>query len=123
MPYYADLPQVPQSIRSIPNAPKLYLDNFGYNTYPFGATYDTWALSYEKDGMDQLNTGTSPPRFDWATDGLDNDGVNGVDDTGERETVPPYPQPLRGLRVRIRIYEPSTRQIRQATVETDFLRE
>jgi hypothetical protein len=95
------------------------LDNFGYNTYPFGATYDTWALSYEKDGMDQLNTG----KFDLATDGLDNDGVNGVDDTGERETVPPYPQPLRGLRVRIRIYEPSTRQIRQATVETDFLRE
>jgi hypothetical protein len=46
-----------------------------------------------------------------------------VDDVGERETVPPYSQPLRGLRVRIRMYEPSTRQIRQATVETDFLRE
>jgi prepilin-type N-terminal cleavage/methylation domain-containing protein len=118
MPYYADPPQVPPGV-----ARATYWNNFGYNTYPFGATYDTWALSYEKDGMDQLNTGISPPRFDWATDGLDNDSANGVDDTGERETVPPYPQPLRGLRVRIRIYEPSTRQIRQATVETDFLRE
>jgi hypothetical protein len=118
MPYYADRPAVPLSLKNTPAEPT-YLINFGYNTYPFGATYDTWAFSYEKDGMDQLGTGT----YDRATNGLDDDGANGVDDARERETVPPYPQPLRGIRVRIRIYEPGTRQIRQATVEADFLRE
>lgn len=116
-PYYAGPPAVPQSLTG--PAIVAYFNNFGYNTYPFGTTYDTWALSYEKDGVDQLGTG----RYDQATNGVDDDNANGVDDAREHETVPPYPQPLRGIRVRIRIYEPSTRQIRQATVEADFLRE
>jgi hypothetical protein len=46
-----------------------------------------------------------------------------VDDAGERETVPPYPYALRGVQVRIRVYEPQTRQVRQATVESDFIPE
>jgi hypothetical protein len=99
--------------------PVNYLNNFGYNSYPFGATYDTWSVSYERDGIDQLGTGS----YDLQTNGVDDNGDGVVDDVGERETVPPYSQPLRGLRVRIRMYEPSSRQIRQATVETDFLRE
>jgi hypothetical protein len=60
---------------------------------------------------------------DESTNGIDDDNQNGVDDYGERETVPPYPQPLRGLQVKIRVYEPGTRQMRQATVTTDFLAE
>jgi hypothetical protein len=50
-------------------------------------------------------------------------GVNGVDDPGERETSPPYPVPLRGIQVRIRVLEPNTRQMRQATVGADFIQE
>jgi prepilin-type N-terminal cleavage/methylation domain-containing protein len=80
--------------------------------------YDTWALSYERDGYNQ-NGGI----LDSGTDGLDNDGVNGVDDPGERETSPPYPAPLRGIQVRIRVIEPGTRQVRQATVGADFIQE
>ncbi len=89
---------------------------------------------------------------DWMVDGLDNDNSRGVDDPFEAETRPPYPvyvgdngaddnfdgnvddatennysRPiptmLRGIEVRIRIYEPGTRQTRQVTVATDFIPE
>jgi hypothetical protein len=81
--------------------------------------YDTWAKSYERDGINQ-NGGML---IDEGTDGLDNDGVNGVDDNGERETIPPYPVRLRGLEVKVRVYEPGTRQVQQGTVGSDFIPE
>jgi hypothetical protein len=40
---------------------------------------------------------------------------------GERETMPPYPVPLRGIQVKIRTFEPDSRQIREVTVVQDFL--
>jgi prepilin-type N-terminal cleavage/methylation domain-containing protein len=83
------------------------------------AVYDTWAASYERDGLNQNGNGFT----DEGTDGLDNDNANGVDDPGERETSPPYPVPLRGIQVRIRMIEPGTRQVRQATVGADFIQE
>jgi prepilin-type N-terminal cleavage/methylation domain-containing protein len=91
------------------------------NTYRplIGRTYDTWSLNYERDGVNQDGDNFT----DESTNGIDDDNQNGVDDYGERETVPPYPQPLRGLQVKIRVYEPGTRQMRQATVTTDFLAE
>ncbi len=39
----------------------------------------------------------------------------------EFETRPPFAAQLRGIRVTIRIYEPSSQQIRQVTVVGDFL--
>jgi hypothetical protein len=90
-----------------------------------GCTWDSWTLAYERDGINQ-DTKTEPAAnqiVDEGTDGLDNDGINGVDDAGERETVPPYAYPLRGVQIRIRLYEPGTRQARQATVENDFISE
>ncbi len=73
--------------------------------------YDTWSYHYETDGLNQDNDGI----IDEGTDGLDTDGTNGVD-IGERETSPPYDVPLRGIQVKLRVYEPDTRQIREATV-------
>jgi type II secretory pathway pseudopilin PulG len=89
-----------------------------------GAAYDTWALSYERDGINQdaASEGMNPTT-DEGTNGLDDDGVNGVDDVGERETGPPFARALRGLEVKIRLYEHGTRQMRQATVGTDFIAE
>jgi hypothetical protein len=49
--------------------------------------------------------------------------VLGVDDTGERETVPPYDRPLRGLQVLMRVYEPDSRAIRQVRVNQHFMPE
>jgi hypothetical protein len=82
-------------------------------------TYDTWSLHYENDGIDQDGDTVA----DLGTNGLDDDGINGVDDIGEYETLPPYSAPLRALRVTIRVYEPSSQQVRQVTVVQDFLPE
>lgn len=87
--------------------------------------YCTWAASYERDGYDQDSDGT----IDEGSDGLDNDGANGVDDkspligAGENETVPPYSTRLRGLEIKVRNYDPGTRQVSQGTVGADFIPE
>jgi len=91
-------------------------------------TYDTWSLHYEFNGVNEDNDRLT----DEGTDGLDDDGTgtaplsgsekNGlIDDSLEAETSPPYPVPLRGLEVRIRCYEPSSRQVRQITVRHTFV--
>jgi hypothetical protein len=89
------------------------------------ATYDTWSFHYERDGIDQdgpLDTSIAWRQgADQATDALDSDSQNGVDDVGERETSPPYLVPLRAIQVRIRMVDHSSRQVRQATVESSFV--
>ena len=39
----------------------------------------------------------------------------------EKPSSPPYPAPLRGIQIKIRIFEPDSRQIREVTIEQDFL--
>jgi hypothetical protein len=80
--------------------------------------YDTWSLHYENDGILQKGT-----LADQGTNGLDDDGLNGVDDIGEFDTLPPYSAPLRGIRVVVRAYEPSSQQVRQVTIIQDFMPE
>jgi len=90
------------------------------------AVYDTWSMTYERDGINQADNITIPSggsNIDEGTNGIDDDNNNGVDDVGERETSPPYPVPLRGIQVMIRAYDPDTRQMRQATVIADFVPE
>lgn len=85
------------------------------------ATWDTWSLHYESDGINQdssVDTDT-----DEGANGFDDDGINGVDDPGERETSPPYNVPLRGLQVRLRIMETDTRLVRQSSVVINFMPE
>ena len=77
-------------------------------------------MHYENNGIDE----GGPPGPDLATNGLDDGGINGVvDDIGERDTLPPYSAPLRGVRITIRVYEPSSLQVRQVTIVQDFLPE
>lgn len=96
------------------------------------AVYDTWTMFYECDGVDQnrilkqdlgFSSLLTRDSADWATDGIDNDGNGRVDDVGERETSPPYPVPLRGIEVSIRIIDPDSREVRQVTVASDFVPE
>jgi hypothetical protein len=111
-------------------------------------TYDTWSLHYEANGVDEDrhpngidddNDGTIDETDenygpDQGTNGVDDDGDGTFDeppydgdrdgvfeDLGEVETMPPYPYPLRGIEVRIRCYEPSSRQVRQVTVRHTFV--
>jgi hypothetical protein len=93
-------------------------------------TYDTWSTHYETNGIDEDGVSAA----DQGTNGLDDavparagtavaeqaaDGV--ADDSGEMETSPPYPFPLRGIEIRIRCYDPASRQIRQVTVRHAFV--
>ena len=89
--------------------------------------WDTWPYHYEQDGINQdvIFSGgsgdTVTNALDQGTNGIDDDGMRGVDDPGERETSPPYPYPLRGLQVRIRVVESDTQKIRQSTVVARFV--
>ena len=80
-------------------------------------TYCTWSTHYEANGIDEDSDGTT----DEGTDGLDNDSNSLVDEYLEQETRPPYAFPLRGVEVRIRVYEPKSRQVRQVTVRHTFV--
>ena len=87
-------------------------------------TFDTWSTFYETNGIDEDDGGTGTT--DEGSDGLDNnptdpDGGGLVDDITEQETSPPYAVPLRGIEIRIRVYEPSSRQVRQTTVRHTFV--
>jgi type II secretory pathway component PulJ len=93
-------------------------------------TWDTWSTHYESNGVDEDGVA----RADQGSNGLDDQigtvpgalpdswAQNGrVDEPEEQETSPPYPFPLRGIEVRIRAYEPSSRQVRQVTVRHTFV--
>jgi type II secretory pathway component PulJ len=58
--------------------------------------------------------------------GVDDDSNGVVDDDNEKspspsKLLPPYWYPLRGIQVKIRTFEPDSKQIREVTVEQDFL--
>jgi hypothetical protein len=83
------------------------------------AVYDTWSTGYERDGMAQFSGG-----IDWGANGLDDNNNGIVDDLGEYDTLPPYPHPLRGIEVSIRVVDPGgTQQIRQTSVVANFKHE
>jgi len=58
-----------------------------------------------------------------ASNGLDDDMLNGVDDPGESTSQPPYNQPLRAIKITIRVWEPAGKQVRQVSVVRNFLPE
>ena len=80
------------------------------------AVYDTWSLSYDRDGIDQMNDGS----VDTGTDGIDNNGNGLVDELAEYEAPPPYTAPLRGIKIILRVIDPDTRQVAQTTIIADF---
>ena len=118
-----------------------------YSSAVVFATYDTWSLHYETFGpwTNYPFTGTNTA-INFNTSGTYLNGVNNIDDdgdgvvdnsptpstysangagtygnAGEFQYPAPYPVPLRGIQVRIRTYEPDSRQVREMTVMQDFL--
>jgi hypothetical protein len=86
------------------------------------ATYDTWSLGYECFNYGMKSGQVPLQAYDGFDDGPTNTrGQYGVDNAMERLTSPPYPVPLRGVQITIRVYEPSTRQVRQITVTESFM--
>jgi prepilin-type N-terminal cleavage/methylation domain-containing protein len=100
------------------------LSRSGNNNNPTSkAVYDSGCFSYANE------LGNSQ-----ATNGLA-DGSSGVVDdmseyivnspgnqlNGKAPGVSPYPVPLRGIQVKIRCFEPDSKQVREVTIEHDFL--
>jgi hypothetical protein len=84
------------------------------------ATYDTWSTGYETNGIDD-NVPLNGVIDDATNGGDDSVPPNGViDDADETETAPPYSRPLRAIEIRIRCYDPTSREIRQTTVRHTF---
>lgn len=80
--------------------------------------YDTYSTHYESDGDDQDGDGIA----DEGTDGVDSAPfVNGVDDNGERETLPPYPHRALGFKATVRVAERNTKQVRQTEITSSFV--
>ncbi len=49
-------------------------------------------------------------------DGIDNNNNGQIDEFAEAETSPPYPTPIRGIEIRVRCYEPYSKQVLQITI-------
>jgi type II secretory pathway pseudopilin PulG len=107
-------------------------------------TYDTWSAHYDSMLSSSwqvypFSSSTTPANFNSSgtysvgSNGFDDDNNGIVDDpvsppapgiaasAGESQYPPPYPVPLRGIQVKIRTYEPDSRQVREVTVTQDFL--
>lgn len=81
-------------------------------------TYDTWSRHYEVNGLDDDDDGV----VDEGSNGADTNGDGWPEYSGTAETSPPYPVALRGMEVRIRCYEPHSKQMRQITLRHSFPR-
>ncbi len=104
----------------------------------FQPTFDTYTRYYETDGVIQgyvrptfgiapavvggggvgtrWTTSNDADFVDRGSNGLDDDGYFGVDDPGERETLPPFMTKPTSVQVRIRLENLGNRQIKQASV-------
>jgi len=100
----------------------LFDDNHTNNLPDYGlygytpATYDTWSTHYEHDGLDQDKTLGDTQGPDQASSGFQ-------DNANNTETSPPYPVPLRGIKITIRCYEPDSRQMHEVSVVESFVPE
>jgi len=124
---YVDLNYAGNSALSQFSGPTAFVDANGNGTFNPGEgvadpTYCTWSRHYEHDGLNQDGNRIAAI-VDQGTNGLDDDNINGIDDSGERETTPPYPFPLRGLQVTLRVIDRSLGEVRQNTINSNFVPE
>lgn len=103
----------------VSNAPKNAFLTSATNATIAAPTYDTWSLHYESNGVDEDVDNS----IDEGTNLVDDNADALPDNPPERETSAPYPVPLRGIEVRIRCYEPTSRQVRQVTLRHTFVEE
>jgi hypothetical protein len=80
-------------------------------TYP-ARVYDSWCTIYD------YAPNVAGVR---ANDGFDNTNIGIVDNEGERTYAAPYPAPLRGVQIKIRVFEPDSRATKEVTIQQDFL--
>ena len=122
MPVYVDLnfgnDTTPKSIGTSPwhgssifESPGLKVGTLNTNK-TLTRTYDTWSTHYETNSLDDDGDGLT----DEGHDGIDNNNNGQIDEFAEAETSPPYPTPIRGIEIRVRCYEPYSKQVLQITI-------
>ena len=91
--------------------------NYQANPQYLPGVYDTWTDAYELQpvGVDGYDIGI-------AVDGINpNDSSEDYMKHVDKWTYPPpYTVPLRGIQVKIRVFDPSTQRIKEATIKADF---
>jgi hypothetical protein len=93
-----------------------------YGSSPIDTVVDEGTDGYDNDSVDPVNKPTVHQGTITAVSaGTSVYGESGVDDASEKEAPPPYPYALRGLQVKIRTFEPDSRQIVEVTIVQDFL--
>jgi hypothetical protein len=85
-----------------------------YTALNAAAVYDSGSMHYEYGGPGTNGLDYPPYNGSGTPDGV-------VDDPLEWQYAPPYPYPIRGIQVKIRVFEPDSKQIREVTVAQDFL--
>ena len=103
-----------------PNDHDVILTNvIGFDVKVFDPLWGDYVdLGYDSDGT----LATSPTSFSHT--GMTASGLGGrIYDTwsASDSNPPPYPSALRGIQIKIRVFEPDSRQIREVTVIQDFL--
>ena len=139
--YFSGLPQ-PKSQMGLDTITLPTFSRYGYDTWPNhyesdglnqDAAFSVYGGNHFDVDINQQAVGTLVDEgtngFDEPHDGRDFSGnpdallgqqINGADDAAERETSPPYPVPLRGIEIRIRLVEPTSQQVRQTSIAVDF---
>ena len=84
-----------------------------------GTLYDTWSTHYESVGIG--NGAVVAGRASPANNGFDDSSSGVVDSPADAITGAPFPYALRGIRIKIRVFEPDSRNVREVTVIQDFL--
>ena len=115
---YVDLGYAP-SYSPAAGAPEPWFNGDGNSSSGLTRVYDTWSTHYEKDGVDEDGDGL----VDEGTNGLDDDGDGLVDEEDEHEAICPYDKPLRGIQIKIRVFDRDTQQVREITIVHSFLPE
>jgi hypothetical protein len=89
----------------------------GYTWTANANTWCSWYAGYEFDGIDQNGNAL----IDEGSNGVDDDLANGVDDNAERETPPPYANPIRSIQISVRMIEPNSNQVLQKTIKESYV--
>lgn len=101
------------------------LRSFGYYIdgsilrYPMPCVYDTWSEQYQKNlyAFDSLH-GTN--FADPSGTSMDIDNMQEISSSQLLDFPPPYNVPLKSLQVEIRVFDPRSKQIRNATFVVDW---
>lgn len=92
---------------------------------PMPCVYDTWSEQYQRDLYlyDQANGSTNPSYVPFADQDGSISSISADKEISSSELLdypPPYNVPLKGLQIELRVFDPRSKQIRNATFVVDL---